>query len=37
MEMGIGKFIAYVDRDSKKHIRFWLEDEKVKEIEFEAL
>ncbi|MEH7062013.1 hypothetical protein V7052_26475 [Bacillus wiedmannii] len=37
IEMGIGKFIAYVDRDSKRHIRFWLEDEQVKEIEFQEL
>ena len=32
-EMGIGDYIAYVDRDSKRHILFWLEEGKVREIE----
>lgn len=33
-DMGIGKYIAYVDRDSKMQLRFWLEEGKVREIEF---
>ena len=36
-DMGIGKFIAYVDRDSKRHIRFWLEKGKVRAIELSVL
>ena len=32
-EMGIGDYIAYVDRDSKRHILFWLEEGKVSKIE----
>ncbi|KOS68933.1 hypothetical protein AEA09_10500 [Lysinibacillus contaminans] len=33
-DMGMGEFIAYVDRDSKRYIRFWLNEGKVREIEF---
>ncbi|MFJ7738358.1 hypothetical protein ACIQ2D_18745 [Lysinibacillus sp. NPDC097287] len=33
-DMGMGEYIAYVDRDSKRYIRFWLQEGKVREIEF---
>jgi len=36
-DMGIGKYIAYVDRDSRRHMRFWLEEGKVRSIELSAL
>ena len=31
-DMGMGEYIAYVDRDSKRYIRFWLEEGKVREL-----
>lgn len=33
-DMGMGEYIAYVDRDSNRYIRFWLKEGKVREIEF---
>ena len=33
-DMGMGEYIAYVDRDSKRYICFWFKEGKVREIEW---
>lgn len=36
-DMGMGDYIVYVDRASKRYLRFWLESEEVRAIELKVI